>query len=542
MMISVLKILILVLANQAVTNALRLENLGSHSTYAPRCEADLQRAEAQLSAKAYHRGEDYCVKKEWPHENGFRLDQLNPEEFAYALKPDMLRSGWVPGKLFRMGRILKKIQNQEVIEVAVLGGSFTLGHGCGETTEQGEMACSWPTRLGKRLQTIFGNSINVQNLAESGTTSAELLNRLGTITPFHAIDLLIIDTLTNDAEVGEIATVGYEKLVRAIHSVFPDAQFLLVEDGCPRCLSDKAMLRQRRQIAQHYGIPVMDYAAMVEGYNNVGLDSNLLWPETLPEMDEQNVFVKVGPFWPKFLPHVNTTRATCCPLNHPPWPVHEYMADAVMHAFHEMLGDSCDGLSSDGKHSEVQVLPEPLNDQKELDRYSACLHPLTFYDARSHYVERDQPQPNVVSGDWKVCEDRPGRPGWIATRQGSTIKFPVRFGTQGILAVTYLRSYEHFGTAKLQFQIEQHFPAVVSFMLHGEWEKNFSLPVTTAFIAYMPGQSGGFLYQLAKKDNWQTKPKDGDYNNPQFVDNHDYELQISLESGSKFKILGVASC
>jgi hypothetical protein len=43
-----------------------------------------------------------------------------------------------------------------------------------------------------------------------------------------------------------------------------------------------------------------------------------------------------------------------------------------------------------------------------------------------------------LSGDWQLGEDSPYKPGWIATKPGSTIEFDLSFGALPKLALTYL--------------------------------------------------------------------------------------------------------
>ena len=44
------------------------------------------------------------------------------------------------------------------------------------------------------------------------------------------------------------------------------------------------------------------------------------------------------------------------------------------------------------------------------------------------------PPPNLTLDDgWSLFEDRPGRPGYIATRPGATLSMRVRFGAARLL-------------------------------------------------------------------------------------------------------------
>ena len=88
-----------------------------------------------------------------------------------------------------------------------------------------------------------------------------------------------------------------------------------------------------------------------------------------------------------------------------------------------------------------------------------CLKPLSLYDAY------DQPRASHVpeaarTGRWDLLEDRPGKPGWIATRAGATMDFRVRFGAIPFLTVAFLRSYAGMCNASLRMN-EAAFPGSV---------------------------------------------------------------------------------
>lgn len=474
---------------------------------------------------------DYCSHRmAWPREYKFQLMELNSTDFTYSLTSEVLRSGQVRGNVLRTKRILNKLKNKDAIQVVSLGGSFARGHGCGETDAQAELTCAWPSRARQRLQTMFPESrINWQNFADHGNDALQLLNRLATLayTTTDVPDLLIVDTLVNDLVSGvRVATAAYEKLIRASMSLFPDTQLLLVEDGCPECLADKSVVDQRRKIAQYYNIPVVDYAAMVERHNHVNGLSDALWPFSEPEY-AGTPWTQMGAVWPNFVPQVNVTKPTCCATSHPPWPVHEYMADAVMHMLSNMLVDACDAPSSEVE----MLLPKPFQDQQELDRFPACEKPLSFYSSQDPSGPKLKLQPMFKSGDWELCEDIHDRPGWIATEADSTIVFPIRFGSSGVLSVSYLKSYENVGLAELSLQSRGG--TSFSGSLDGRWDNKFSLPASDMFINQEDGTAGGLIGKLAKADAWDFRNETGP---------RGYDLKIRMKSGSKFKIFSVASC
>ena len=47
----------------------------------------------------------------------------------------------------------------------------------------------------------------------------------------------------------------------------------------------------------------------------------------------------------------------------------------------------------------------------------------------------------MISGDWRLYEDRPGKPGWIATTPNATLEFPLRFGGLPRATLAYTQGY-----------------------------------------------------------------------------------------------------
>merc|ERR1711897_18277 len=94
-----------------------------------------------------------------------------------------------------------------------------------------------------------------------------------------------------------------------------------------------------------------------------------------------------------------------------------------------------------------------------------------------------------MGGDWALYEDKKDRPGWIATKEKSVIRFPVRLGAAAIISVTYLRSYEGVGRAEGVIEVVGRNGQKASHPqpMEGLWERNYSLPHTQLFYAAIPG-------------------------------------------------------
>lgn len=462
-------------------------------------------------------------------------------EKGTALNGNVLSSGWTKGDYTRMDAFAQKLQKKQELRIEFWGGSFVMGAGCKESALDIDYDpdCPWPARVRRWWEHAFPSNPAVWvNRATHGINSRELLNSLGTYAlgmTAHP-DLVIIDCTVNDAEIQENTDIIYEALIRAFLAALPRTQLFLVEDGCPACLK---IAPQRRKIAQHYHIPTLDYAALTMKYNKCSSGCQL-WPFTDPEL--KGPFTVPGTTWPDWnLWSLKVTQTTCCPSNHPPWIVHQYYADAFVHGIRQVLQNFCvtdeDYTKSEDKQLSLRLskLPSPLAPQKVLDQYAMCVTPLSYYDSR-HPV-RNASAPSVLDGDWRLFEDRPGRPGWIATKLGSKIMFPVRLGADASLTISYLRSYENVGDAKVSVYRagrrvgDPDHPV----LLKGLWEKRFSLPDTEVFYNHV-----GLLNLAMTREEEQAMRQS--FTMHGLKSSLDYELEIELVAGKKFKVLSVTSC
>eukprot|EP00747_Dinoflagellata_sp_TGD_P212533 gnl/TRDRNA2_/TRDRNA2_85617_c0_seq1.p1 gnl/TRDRNA2_/TRDRNA2_85617_c0~~gnl/TRDRNA2_/TRDRNA2_85617_c0_seq1.p1 ORF type:complete len:373 (-),score=35.90 gnl/TRDRNA2_/TRDRNA2_85617_c0_seq1:378-1340(-) len=320
-------------------------------------------------------------------------------------------------------------------------------------------------------------------------------------------------------------------MILSLRRVAPNAQLLLMEAGCPHCLAKAHLLQLHRDVARHYNLPVVDYAAMVAQHNRASPNStgpDMLWPFSAPANQPGTPFTQIGASWPNFVPKQKVTHQTCEATNHPPWQVHQYVADAVTYALRQMLDSTC---KRKGRISLTQdAAPfRPLSPGHELDRVTACVQPLSSYSAT-----RPSEKPTVVSGNWTLYEDVAGRPGWISTEQGSIIRFPVRIGRSPMLTITYLHSYKGLGNAKVSLIAGSG--SSTNTVLEGMWSKKYSLLDTKFYIGRMDGLDGNFMAKLLTREH--VVDSMGINQRKQIFD---YDLQIE-NLGDKFKIVSVNSC
>jgi hypothetical protein len=467
---------------------------------------------------------------------------------SYALNSSVLALGSVTGDVGRMQAFLEKLAQNETVRIVTFGNSFTLGHGCGETEQQDQLQCSWPHRAREWIQTAFPEADIVwENRAESGMTTRGHLSVLGAYAHLHETpDLIIFNSFLTDVMFSAEAP-AHEKLIITLSQLFPTAQLLLIEDHFGESLPPddprREMQKRRRMIARHHKIPLLDYDAMVQGHNREDPDgADRLWPSAMPQLSEGGVTM-VGSHWPRLIPRQRVTHATCCPFVHPPWTVHQYYADAVANRILEMLGDVCARTNMNVSWE----LPLPLSRSAELDQLSVCMAPLSSYSAGDRpHVDMLSASPVVLSGDWRLFEDKARRPGWISTKNNSTISFKVRFGARPSLVITYLRSYQGFGKAELK---PQHIVAALAdrnstgqlaentlasgigfdtLVLDGHWDVPYSMPHT---LTLYPGQG-----MVANEDGRLSGLS------ALTLVNSTVDLVFKNVGGAKFKIINVLTC
>jgi len=311
--------------------------------------------------------------------------------------------------------VLHRIVTSSRGTVVVLGGSETAGIDCVQRPEVVGKGCAWSARFAVWLAEVFPNaSIRLLNFAQGGTTSSVILGGIGALLVGEAskADIIFVDTLVNDAhesrmwgnsgsiqvsEGSSFLAVSYEALLRSLFELCPHASVIPLLSACgPACASARV---PHVAVARHYKLPVVDISH-----------------SSLPGWVTN---------WKKM---------------HPPWQVHQVIAD--------MLAILCARTwSMDSIHTlwTSQALGLPMSHQRDLDKFPTCLSPLSAYISNDPNSSR----PRVISGDWKLYEDRRGKPGWISQEANSCLRFPLQFGIAPRLAVTFLRSYTNISDMSL---------------------------------------------------------------------------------------------
>ncbi|CAK0881741.1 unnamed protein product [Prorocentrum cordatum] len=170
---------------------------------------------------------------------------------------------------------------------------------------------------------------------------------------------------------------------------------------------------------------------------------------------------------------------------HPSWRTHSYVADLLSRWCNVVLDklEACDidAAVPDGpalRHPE-DFRPDEIwmsgfqkkgekkpRKVKPLNMSNVCLRPFT-----KHSAYEPSPTSPRSGGGWRLYEDRPEKPGWIASSPSDWLWFPVQLGPARGLIVQYLRSYENLGDAEVLIRGPQPERVRNLTLLPGLWER-----------------------------------------------------------------------
>jgi hypothetical protein len=452
--------------------------------------------------------------------------------------------------------------NHKPLVIAVFGNSFTIGANCGESLDDVDDECAWPNRLKQRMEDFFlGNLSDEQaktspalkekqmkeypmiewkmlqaNGQNSGTIAQLLPSFLHdfqsqNITP----DAILLDNTIGDKHLG---APWFEAIIRVFMQTFPNTVIVSIVDATRYMVEAYGTGRnyngyplELNQVQGHYKLEVIDIANMVM---NLSLPSSvppqllshpimiqhldtssklpdLLWPQStqmisgsgkvLGDGEAHQLFVSDSEpvYFHNFLPRVQKFKMANYPNNHPPWPTHQYVADAVMHGLLKVWqrGLECESIgrgdvrNNQRDSNNTSLVPadihsrvnftESVASKEALEACFICLSPLTRLDAKSmHQIanftsdndNHDDAMVNIRSkddsinitpnhdhhpvmvtcGDWNWVTDERNRSGWQSDQFGSVIRFRLKVSDKPTVSLTYMKSYDTFGDLRVTFR------------------------------------------------------------------------------------------
>ena len=322
--------------------------------------------------------------------------------------------------------LIWKLAHGGNVKIMVFGGSFTAGVNCLQPAETNlsRKLCAWPARFVRWLQVAFPRStVHLENKALGGTPSGAVLASLGLFN-FSGVDLVLVETLINDIgddvfdrkfgnnidriDFEATRSAAYEMLLRTLHDMAPSSLIFTVEAGCPKC---NRSLVSHKQILDFYRVPHLDMVKLVQQQPG-------LW--AILEKDP----------------------------NHPFFESHQAVADLLALSWSSVWDRMMDLELDQNDLTQVkQDFTEFFHTAERRERFGACTKPCAVFSAvKTGLSSAVQPR---IQGDWQLVEDRPDKPGWISTVPGSVMEIPLCFGARPSFSLTYLRSYEKLGMAKV---------------------------------------------------------------------------------------------
>lgn len=327
--------------------------------------------------------------------------------------------------------------------IVIFGGSMTGGALCSEGQVTNKR-CAWPARFERWIRQLLGDCITVYNFARGGTQSEVALSMIPvTLNTFMKQNgqhptLVITDFSVNDVyemngNVGRnslLSALGEysdqekgaavaESLIITLRNLTNDksrTRHWMMLSHHPKSFEDAGLMNAHERIARLHGVPVFD--------------TRSLWPS----------------YWrPKGA--------------HPDFRTHELLASLLARS----ICSSC--TQSDA--------PQFYARSALRDKLPSCTRPTTVHSAYDHASPIDE----QYVGEWKLIQDRPSKPGWVATVANSTLTLPVRFGATPLLMVNYLRSYEGMACVNMSMN-------GLNVTLDGAWSKRVSTTASFFSQAY----------------------------------------------------------
>eukprot|EP00931_Biecheleriopsis_adriatica_P051751 TRINITY_DN30048_c0_g1_i1.p1 TRINITY_DN30048_c0_g1~~TRINITY_DN30048_c0_g1_i1.p1 ORF type:complete len:392 (-),score=53.08 TRINITY_DN30048_c0_g1_i1:38-1213(-) len=340
--------------------------------------------------------------------------------------------------------------------------------------------CSWSAQLAESIMQAFpGASLEMENRGRGGCDLVCALPDMVITQAAAAVppDMIVLDFGQNGW--GDTDD-RIELFVRACHMFLPytllvilcnrDMEVPEIKDADPKHYNNRKF-RLASEVAKHYALPLLDFAAVVREFRGSGGLVESLWPG-------------------------GATR-------HPSWAAHAYYADMFVWWFNKELQnmDAMDAQKlkalSGAEYRPIVRRPTDLGVDKDwlkpvndvhLSDIQTCLFPLT-----SHIAYNPSPSTPTRSpgGDWRLVEDRRDKPGWISeVLSDDVLSFNVTFSKKPKLAIAFLKTYEHIGEVEIEVdsggkwevpRADGTKPHLTSWMISGRWQNRVSVTMSSFY-------------------------------------------------------------
>lgn len=207
-----------------------------------------------------------------------------------------------------------KLAGKEQVTVAFLGGSITEGAGASAADKT-----SWRALTAHYLRERFGSSrIRSINAGVGGTDSSLGAHRLREhVLSVGNIDLLFVEFSVNDGSDREESIRGMEGIVRQCRRLSPGTDLCFIYTGSERNLARirPYPIAVHEEVAEHYGIPSVDFAAGIYGMLTNG---EVAWSSLAPDgyhPNDEGHEIYAG-FLQGYLKELLSTEGDSLMLNH----------------------------------------------------------------------------------------------------------------------------------------------------------------------------------------------------------------------------------
>lgn len=491
-------------------------------------------------------------------------------------------------------------KDMQPVRIFVYGTSMTIGANCVGPCGQ-EKDCAWPARLDYALKKLSlrcqgedGNStrttrgFEVYNMADHGKSSAWFTTYgLDGLENMTETDIVLLDNSVNDghhiAASDTVLQQYTESLVRTVLSKQRGPALVVLatftgnfhqyRDGWMKApstpysklpCSDTSAQESYFPITSYYGIPLISYRDVA--------------------MRGGGCRIELGGLF-----------------SHPPWRVHQLIADVVAYFFSSQTKDALargteTGLSLD------QSLPPTKYSTADLHRVSICTFVSTNNREMKHtpVLSTVEPRTSILSkgqrdgtrvkvhstpsDGWRCYDDTStakgngSRPGWVSTAPGATLTIEFDASDLGSVALTYLASYEGFSgvevrldgkttyhqrlirTARMRLRRSNDLHSVpIAFtrehiydfdgLVNAQWDEPYSLPQSLVIRLLNPGNHTLTLKLLEFTDPRLTRLNSLSSKNS--AERHNINSNMTSRSrkrrrlqarAGKFKVLGLIAC
>lgn len=129
-----------------------------------------------------------------------------------SISAEAVAKSRILGNTERWHRVVEKMKGpngDEVVKIAVLGGSVPAGHECASTENVPDHKCAWPSQLETMLRQSSLHNVEIMNLAHGGTPSSTGITQIMELVEYDAI---IIQWTANDDNVNRFYGNDAEKI------------------------------------------------------------------------------------------------------------------------------------------------------------------------------------------------------------------------------------------------------------------------------------------------------------------------------------------